>query len=551
MEYQALRFDDSDHPVSCTIRAENAEDIVEIRKTRLPAIYLLSDDAIDAFTVHPTLIRDRGTKHRKKALSDLLLGYDRTCLIRGSYEGTRQLVRSCKAFLARARDQGDRNAFLIFIPADAFIRLWTRYSGVGTAGRKSRSGRGTAAPSDLPGLLGDEEVPPQLRESYIGDSPDVNLVRRLILIAARCENPTLILGESGTGKEIVARSIHQLSARRGLRFEAVNCGALPSNLLESTLFGHKKGAFTDARRDRKGSWELASNGTLFLDEIGDLSLENQVKILRALSTNRIRPLGAETDVTVHASVIAATNRDLFAMVQSGHFRDDLYYRLRSFLIFTPALRNHPDDIPLMANQFWRRITKVNAAVLPAAVLAEMKAYPWYGNGRELKNVLSFLNGLFGRHPLGVEHFRAVTRYQRGVGGSGAGERGPAGLALHRAEALQHLKRADEVLRAVEMAVQPYLKRTRTALPEMKVTLSRIENRMLELEALCLYPVLFVNPALFERVRDLHEDLSGFARHLEKSAGGVKGYWLRHLEDPFQRTRRMVFQEVAKIMRFRK
>jgi DNA-binding NtrC family response regulator len=551
MEYQALRFEDPDRPTCCTLSAETAEDILEIRKGRLPVVYLLADDAIDRFIVYPALIRDRGTKHKKKSLSDLLLGYDRICMIRGSYEGTRQLVRSCNDLLKKARILAEQNAFLIFIPDSPFLRLWNRTSGSGTRVRDAGGSPDPGVPSGLPGMHPIQEVPAELSESYLGHSEDVRLVRQLILVASRCENPILILGESGTGKEIAARSIHQLSIRRNLRFEAVNCGALPTNLLESILFGHKKGAFTDAKRDKKGSWELAGKGTLFLDEIGDLSLENQVKILRVLSSGRIRPLGADEDVAVHAHVIAATNRDLFSMVQAGQFREDLYYRLRSFLIFTPALRNHPDDIPLMAQNFWRKITRDDSARLPASVLTEMKAYPWYGNGREMKNLLSLLYGLFGTVPLGVEHFRAVYRYQRNDARPRKGALDGNDLSMHRAECLQHLKRTDEVLREVQVSVQPHLRRTGRAPADARTTVALIENRIYELETLCLHPVLFVHPELYQRIRDFSAELVDLVRHLRKSSGGVKAYWARHLDGPCQETQRMVFREVGKLMRTRK
>lgn len=155
----------------------------------------------------------------------------------------------------------------------------------------------------------------------------------------------LILGDTGTGKELVARAIHDHSARRAKRFMLVNCGAIPYDLLESELFGHVKGAFTDATYDKPGLWELADKGTLFLDEIGDLHPNHQVKILRALEDKKIRPIGGTKEIEVDARIIAATNRDLFSMVQARQFREDLYYRLCPFPIYTPTLPDHPEDIP--------------------------------------------------------------------------------------------------------------------------------------------------------------------------------------------------------------
>jgi transcriptional regulator with GAF, ATPase, and Fis domain len=167
----------------------------------------------------------------------------------------------------------------------------------------------------------------------------------------------LVLGDTGTGKEVIARSIHNYSARASEKFVPVNCGAIPSELLESELFGHKRFTFTDAKYDKKGLWEITGNGTLFLDEVGDLALIHQVKILRALEENKIRPIGEVKEIRVNARVIAATNRDLFSMVKAGHFREDLYYRLRSFLLRTPGLRDHPEDIPTLARFFWKKIAR--------------------------------------------------------------------------------------------------------------------------------------------------------------------------------------------------
>ena len=195
------------------------------------------------------------------------------------------------------------------------------------------------------------------------------------------------MGDTGTGKEIVARSIYENSERRRHDFVTVNCGAIPRDLLENELYGHVKGAYTDAKEDKSGLWEAAGEGVLFLDEIGDLQPEHQAKVLRALEDAEIRKLGATKGTKVKARIIAATNRDLHAMVQTGQFREDLYYRLRGFLIRTPALREHPDDIPLLAQHFWQKINHGKRKILPPEILTELKSCRWPGNARELKMML--------------------------------------------------------------------------------------------------------------------------------------------------------------------
>jgi two-component system response regulator AtoC len=211
---------------------------------------------------------------------------------------------------------------------------------------------------------------------------------RTVRKIAEFKTTVLIDGESGTGKELVARAIHRLSPRNGSPFIAVNCGAIPDTLLESELFGHRKGAFTDANRDRKGLFEEASGGTLFLDEIGELPLALQVKLLRVLQEGELRRLGDSQDIKVDVRVVAATARDLSAEVSRGAFREDLFYRLNVFALHLPPLRERREDIPLLIEHF---ITRMNArmglnitGVSPEAMRVLVE-YDWPGNVRELEN----------------------------------------------------------------------------------------------------------------------------------------------------------------------
>jgi two-component system response regulator AtoC len=200
----------------------------------------------------------------------------------------------------------------------------------------------------------------------------------------------LILGESGTGKELVARAIHDHSPRRGRRFVAINCAAIPANLLESELFGHVKGAFTDASRDKQGLFEDADGGTLFLDEIGELPQPLQSKLLRALQEGEIRRLGDNEPITVDVRLIAATLRDLAEDVAAGKFREDLYYRLDVLQVRIPPLRERAEDIPQLARFFLARHAErhnLAAIELPDDVLSALAAQPWAGNVRELENVI--------------------------------------------------------------------------------------------------------------------------------------------------------------------
>lgn len=230
--------------------------------------------------------------------------------------------------------------------------------------------------------------------------------------AAEYDISVLITGESGTGKELLARAIHYGSARAGKPFVVENCGALPDELLESELFGCKKGAFTGAYQDRIGLFEVANDGTIFLDEIGETSPAFQVKLLRVLQENEIRPLGAQRVRKVDVRVVAATNRDLEAEVRAGRFRRDLYYRLAAFPVHMPALRERPMDIPLIAEKV---LADVNRAfhrslvgIAPAA-LAEMQNYDWPGNVRELQNEIQRMVVMVDGDRLEAEHLSSRIR----------------------------------------------------------------------------------------------------------------------------------------------
>lgn len=207
---------------------------------------------------------------------------------------------------------------------------------------------------------------------------------------AKFSTTVLISGESGTGKELVAKAIHNNSTRKSKPFVAINCGAIPENLMESELFGHKKGAFTDASRDKKGLFEEANNGTIFLDEIGELPLQLQVKLLRALQEQQIRRVGDEQTIDINVRVVAATLRDLEEDVHSGRFRDDLYYRLNVVSVHIPALRERKEDIPVLARYFIEKQCKrfgIEERKIPDEVMQCLMNYGWRGNVRELENCI--------------------------------------------------------------------------------------------------------------------------------------------------------------------
>ena len=229
--------------------------------------------------------------------------------------------------------------------------------------------------------------------AIIGESTEIEAIKTMIEKVAPSDARVLITGGNGTGKELVARSLHELSSRTKMPFIEVNCAAIPAELIESELFGHEKGAFTSAVKDRKGKFELASGGTLFLDEIGDMSLSAQAKVLRALQENVIQRVGGEKDLKVDCRVLAATNKDLREEIKAGRFREDLFHRLAVILIHVPALNERRSDIPMLVQHFLKLVCQDHGIALKTIEAAAVKALQdlnWTGNIRELRNIIERL-----------------------------------------------------------------------------------------------------------------------------------------------------------------
>jgi sigma-54 specific flagellar transcriptional regulator A len=230
----------------------------------------------------------------------------------------------------------------------------------------------------------------------VGSSGPMASVNALVRQVAPFDSSVLVLGESGTGKEMVARSIHECSSRRDKPFVAINCGAIPAELLESELFGHEKGAFTGAISTRKGRFELAEGGTLFLDEIGDMSLPMQVKLLRVLQERAFERVGSNRTQHCDVRIIAATHRNLEAAIADGRFREDLFYRLSVFPLEMPALREHLDDLPELVAEFNQRLSRrgLSGVRFSAGAMHALHGYAWPGNVRELYNLVERLSILY-------------------------------------------------------------------------------------------------------------------------------------------------------------
>ncbi len=304
----------------------------------------------------------------------------------------------------------------------------------------------------------------------VGKSPAMRRLFALIRRVAPTESTVLVTGETGTGKELVARALHAASPRRSGPFVAVNCGALAAEVVESELFGHEKGAFTGAIARRAGAFEAASGGTLFLDEIGELSPALQPKLLRVLEARAVTRVGASAEVPVDVRLVAATHRDLEAEVRAGRFREDVFYRLHVIPLELPALRERPEDLPLLAARLLARLPGAAGATLTAAAEGRLTAHEWPGNVRELRNVLERALLLAGGEPIDAPHIR-FARVGRPVGAGADGTR-PA------AETSGAARRMDEVEReAILAALEATGWNKRAAARELGIAKSTLHEKV--------------------------------------------------------------------------
>ena len=281
-----------------------------------------------------------------------------------------------------------------------------------------------------------------LGTQLLGDSRPMRAVRDLVAQVAPSDASVLVIGETGTGKELVARSIHELSARAAGPFVPVNCGAIPAELLESELFGHEKGAFTGAIATRQGRFELAAGGTLFLDEIGDMPLEMQVKLLRVLQERTFERVGSTATLTADVRIIAATHQDLEALVDAQKFRMDLFYRLDVFPIKTPPLRERAADIAGLITHALSSLPEAEGLSLTDAAIEKLGQYAWPGNVRELLNLVERLTILHAGQAVDVQSLPEKYRFSSDARAGRDAALGGAGLPDEGVDLKDHIARME-------------------------------------------------------------------------------------------------------------
>ncbi len=505
---------------------------------RAPTAVVVEAAALGDLRTCAGLVVDRGRKHEKKPLGVLLLGHaPRIPVIEGSYTKPGRVRQGIDDLLANAGDKRDDNIYVIGTRRDVFDALWKHAGTAPSPPVRKQDGR----PPEVEDLLSDrlEEKVTDLRERFTGDSPEFVFVRKMVAVAACCANPVLLLGETGTGKGILARAIHEHSVQKAGRFVEVNCAAIPEKLLESELFGSEPGAFTDAsKRGKIGLWELAADGTLFLDEVADLHPEHQVKVLKALQEKVFRRVGGLVDIQARARIIAATNRDLDAMVRCGQFRKDLFYRLRGLVIYAPSLAQQPEVLPGIIRKAWAKITEGRAGELPEEIVADLAARHWPGNVRELKSLLRSIEAMFGTENLSVDHVRALLRYHGRGSGAAAGAPGDE-VSNHKLECLRHLRRADELLRSVEWLLKPGAQAGAEG-----PLVPALQRRLAEMQNLSRHRLLFHAEGVYTEFESFREALSGLAaRGSERRLGRC---WREDLAADYARLVAAIFHEVRSL-----
>jgi transcriptional regulator with GAF, ATPase, and Fis domain len=380
------------------------EPIATIEDSEVASICLIEDKWLAELKKNKEDFEYRGEKHPKKPLTYYFRKSSKKVLIINghNYSEFSQLRRSINDFIKNANRYKLYSIFFIIVSQE-FFALANEEASIQYSEKEARKGKYL---NPLLNMINDVKTRVNLKERYIGNSEPCLLVRQMIGVASQNDFPVLILGETGTGKEVVARNIHECSDRCRNPFISINCGAIPSELFESELFGYKKNSFSLAYFDKKGLWELADNGTLFLDEIGDLAPKHQTKILKALEDNEITPVGGIKPVKVNVRIIAATNKNIetLANEKSNSFREDLFYRISTFIIRTPSLISHAEDIPELAGKMWEEIC---GKKLPAGVLNQLRYMNWPGNVRSLKHFLQRLHALFGTTQITEEHIHVL------------------------------------------------------------------------------------------------------------------------------------------------
>lgn len=554
MKITALKFSLEEGALRVTayeLDAGSAQRFQNELQQEVPLVLALRNDHLDQLIEFKDLVVDRGWKHPAIQLSRIFLKPakfpGKALALRTDYSVVARLRTSLKALLNKICKADDKIVCLVGVREEIFDELQKDCD----APRVSCSSKHKVSVDDFWSLIAPppEPIATQLADKFVGVSAHAQRVRMLIYLATQVNATVLVLGETGTGKEVVARAIHDHDQRSDKgNFVPVNCSAIPENLFESELFGYVRGAFSDAKTDREGLWQSAKRGTLFLDEIGDLSLDNQVKVLRALEEKRIRRVGSDRETGIESvRVIAATNRDVHSMLVSGKFREDLYYRLIQFLIRTPSLREHTEDIPILAMHFWKDIGNGGIGNLTSDTLEALKVYSWPGNARQLRLVLMNLHSFFPSvSEIQVKYLKFVLHYLGALYFDGEFESDQES-SLDAIKSLRNLRRVEEVLRMFSVKLHPLVELGETDERAVRSTQAWIEFRLSELQELCAQPSLFGKGPIFLAVHQLLGRMKYFNELLKSGYTEALAFWSKEVSKEFKGVSLELQSEIQRLL----
>ena len=522
-QFDSIRFLPGAAPSLDHLMMDSAGDLLRARQLTAPAAHIIRISDIDNLKAPADCIVDCGTQKRtgKKGQTIELSRYvlkkgEKIPLVRAVYGEPGRAQQGIRKLLTKAQARSERNLYLIAVQENLYKeileQLWEK--------REHRSNQAIFL----------ERIPddPDLAREFVGRSPEYVNVRKNILVAAEIDLPVLVIGESGTGKEIVARAIHKRSRRSKTgAFVAVNSAAIPGDLLEEELFGVEPGVLPMVTRLKIGLWEAANHGTVFLDEIGDMSLEHQRKILRVLQDGTIRRVGGTRDISVDARVIAATNKDLRESMAKKRFREDLFYRLGVFTIYTPALRGVPEEIEYMAQENWRLITGGSKPPLSREVIRCLSDYALAGNVRTVKNVLSKLYAYMNAEKLeriGEKYFEAAMRTPDRLRPSPQAKRSTNAIHSYRDECIEQLRQASRAIRRCKVVLRAFLRKGCRDGASIRRLQSKLRLPHEELDALCFDPSAFYSHEAFRDVSRFSGKLSNLRQLMDQDPIQAAAYW---------------------------
>jgi DNA-binding NtrC family response regulator len=518
-----------------TLVLKSETDLLELANKAVATVLVLGlADAERIIERFRTVVRDHGTQGRsgaknqtlqlsryfsKKSTESLNRAAD---LIRASYYKDGQAIPGISALLKKP--WASKRIFLIAVEEAVFRALLRR--------AQSDKTKRFSHPCYLNGIPDDVIQGIQFK----GDGPAFIRVRKQIKVAAGNAYTVLIQGESGTGKDLVATAIHKLSARSQKRFVSLDTAAIPMDLLEMELFGVEAGVVTGVRHQKIGLWEQANKGTLFLDEIGNMSLYHQAKIMRTLSTNTIRRVGGNKDIPVDARIVAATNRDLMAMIAKGEFMGDLYYRISNMEIFTPSLNQSPAVLRELALKEWQKIRGDEKALLSGEIIGELSKYTVLSNYRGLQNALRRLDAYMNAEGLvEVDRQYFVAMMQRPTFRAPVMDEKETEeeAATYRMECVLNLRQAARCVRQCKVVLRPLLQKLVADGNGLDRILAGIRPLHEELDKLCLDPTAFYSHEVHNELCKFTGRLTELTHRLTGNGKKAPAYWEKNLQAQYE------------------